>query len=177
MVLNVHRKYNINYIIIFDISFITGHVAYASTNKTKIVRIETELFSVFTPGGPASSLRACFDAVLLPQSYQYPNLSEGADSVGGQLRGDKECPFSGVINSGRVWRKVPENDTHSVPQDNSLSETPLPAPLRRPSHRFLGAECHCSVILEGHSKAIYGNSFSVSLLCFTWVYINLRTNV
>ena len=27
---------------------------------------------------------------LLPQSYQYPNLSEGADRVGGQLRGDKE---------------------------------------------------------------------------------------
>ena len=26
------------------------------------------------------------------QSYQYPNLSDGADSVGGQLRGDKECP-------------------------------------------------------------------------------------
>ena len=32
--------------------------------------------------------------MLLPQSYQYPNLSrEGADRVGGQLRGDKECPF------------------------------------------------------------------------------------
>ena len=30
--------------------------------------------------------------MLLPQSYQYPNLSEGADSVGGQLHGDKECP-------------------------------------------------------------------------------------
>ena len=30
----------------------------------------------------------------LPQSYWYPNLSEGADSVGhGQLRGHKECPF------------------------------------------------------------------------------------
>ena len=27
---------------------------------------------------------------LLPQSYQYPNLSEGADRVGGQLRGDKD---------------------------------------------------------------------------------------
>ena len=30
------------------------------------------------------------------ESDQYPNLSEGADHVGGQLRGDKECPFSGV---------------------------------------------------------------------------------
>ena len=39
-----------------------------------------------------------------------PNLSVGADRVGGQLRGDKECPFNGVIKSGRVWRKVPESD-------------------------------------------------------------------
>ena len=37
--------------------------------------------------------------------YQYPNLSEGADRVGGQLRGDKEYPFSDVTKSGRVWRK------------------------------------------------------------------------
>ena len=34
--------------------------------------------------------------------------------VGGQLRGDKECPFSGVTKSGRVWRKVPESDARSV---------------------------------------------------------------
>ena len=40
--------------------------------------------------------------MLLPQSYQYPNLSEGADCVGGQLRGDKEYPFSGVTKSGRL---------------------------------------------------------------------------
>ena len=45
---------------------------------------------------------------------QYSNLSEGADRVGGQLRGDKECPFSGVTKSGRVWRKVPESDDRSV---------------------------------------------------------------
>ena len=51
---------------------------------------------------------------MLLQSYQYPNLSEGADRVAGQLHGDKECPFSGVTNSGRVWRKVPESDTRSV---------------------------------------------------------------
>ena len=29
------------------------------------------------------------DAKLLPQSHQYPNHSEGADRVAGQLRGDK----------------------------------------------------------------------------------------
>ena len=51
---------------------------------------------------------------LLPQSYQYPNLSEGADRVAGQLRGEKECPLSGVTKSGRVWRKVPESDARSV---------------------------------------------------------------
>ena len=49
-----------------------------------------------------------------PQSYQYPNLSEGADRVAGQLRGDKECPFSGVTKSGRVWRRVPESDARSL---------------------------------------------------------------
>ena len=43
---------------------------------------------------------------MLSQSYQYANLSEGADRVGGQLRGDKECPFSGVTKSGRVWSKA-----------------------------------------------------------------------
>ena len=50
---------------------------------------------------------------------QYPNLSEGADHVGGQLRGNKECPFSGVTKSGRVWRKVPESDARSVVQSLS----------------------------------------------------------
>ena len=51
---------------------------------------------------------------MLPQSYQYRNLSEGVDRVGGQLRGDKECPFSGVTRSGSVWRKVPESNARSV---------------------------------------------------------------
>ena len=53
-------------------------------------------------------------ARLLPQSYQYPNFLEGADRVGGQLCRDKECPFSGVTKSGRVWRKVPESDAQRV---------------------------------------------------------------
>ena len=71
-------------------------------------------FFFFTRGGCASCLRACLGARVLPQSYQYPNLSEGADSIGGQLRGDKECPLSRVTKSGRVWRKVPESDARSV---------------------------------------------------------------
>ena len=53
-------------------------------------------------------------ASLFPQSYQYPNLSEGSDRVGGQLHGDKECPFSDVTKSDRVWRKMPESDARSV---------------------------------------------------------------
>ena len=60
------------------------------------------LLFLFTRGGCASCLRACLGAKLLLQSYQYPNLSEGADRVGGQLRGDKECPFSGVTKSGSL---------------------------------------------------------------------------
>ena len=43
-----------------------------------------------------------------------PKLSEGADSVRGQLRGDKECFFNGVTNSGRVLRKASEGDAGSV---------------------------------------------------------------
>ena len=67
----------------------------------------------FTQDGRISCLRACLDDMSLPQSYHYPNLPERADRIGGQLRGDKECPFSGVINSARVWRKDPESDEMS----------------------------------------------------------------
>ena len=70
----------------------------------------------YTRSGCVSCLRACLGTRLLPQSHQYPNLSEGTDGVGGQLRGDKECPFSGLTKSGRVWRKVPESDAQSVTQ-------------------------------------------------------------
>ena len=67
------------------------------------------------PGVDASHVYgACLG---ISQSYQYPNLSEGADLVRGQLRGDKECPFSGVTKSGRVWRKVPESGARSVESD------------------------------------------------------------
>ena len=59
-------------------------------------------FFFFIRGGCVSCLRTSLGARLLPQSYQYPNLSEGADRVAGQLRGDKECPFSGVTTSGSL---------------------------------------------------------------------------
>ena len=62
------------------------------------------------------------------QSYHYLNLLEGADRVGGQLRGDNECPFSGVTKSGRVWRKVPESDAFSA---DSLTVSVQPVPCYR----------------------------------------------
>ena len=89
--------------------------------KPKLFKLRRN--SLFTRGGCVSCLRACLGARLLPQLYQYPNLSESAssssssesaDRVGGQLRGDKEWPFSGVTESGRVWRRVPESDSRSV---------------------------------------------------------------
>ena len=67
----------------------------AQINQTRLNRHGTLfiyfLFLFFTQGVCVSCLRAWLGA-------QYPNLSEGADRVGGQLHGDKECPvFSGVI--------------------------------------------------------------------------------
>ena len=53
-------------------------------------------------------------------------LSEGADRVGGQLRGDKECPFSGVTKSGRVSRKAPESGARSVTESVFLLRRDLP---------------------------------------------------
>ena len=65
--------------------------------KPKSFELRRNFF--FTQGGCVSCLHACLGARLLPQSYQYPNLSEGTDHVGGQLHGDKECPFSDITKS------------------------------------------------------------------------------
>ena len=64
--------------------------------------------------GCVSCLRACLGARLLPV-LSVPKPFAGR--VAGQLRGNKECPFSGVTKSGRVWRKVPESDARSVGLD------------------------------------------------------------
>ena len=69
-------------------------------------------------------LRSCLDVMLLPQFYYYTNLSEGTDSVSGQLHGNKKCPFIGVTHSGRVWRKVPKSNAWSV---TWFSLSPLPS--------------------------------------------------
>ena len=74
-------------------------------------------FFVFFPAGvDASHVYVRAWALGCFQSYQYPNFSEGADRVGGQLRGDRECLFNGVTKSGRVWRKLPESDARCVGQ-------------------------------------------------------------
>ena len=86
--------------------------------------METELSILPGVDAPHVYVRAwalgCF------QSYEYPSLSEGADRVGGQLRGDKECPFSGVTKSGRAWRKVPESDARSVPHTHTQTHARTP---------------------------------------------------
>ena len=105
------------------------------------------IFNYFTRGKCVSCLRECSGARLLPQSYQYSNLSEGADRVGGHLRGDKECPFCGVTKSGRVWRKVQESGTRSVSPDVTLSGK-LRAPL---SGTFLQTLPDLVTPLKGHS--------------------------
>ena len=105
--------------IISDVCFITDHVAYTSSNKTKIVWIETLFFIFYFTWGECVSEFAlalcCFYSHI-----QYLDLSEGADCVGGQLRRDKKNPFSGVTKSGRVWRKVLESDARSMAQQSSL---------------------------------------------------------
>ena len=57
----------------------TAVFSYTSSNKTN----------------PGQMRHVYMRARLLPRSYQYPDLSEGTDRVGGQLRRDKECPFTG----------------------------------------------------------------------------------
>ena len=87
----------------------------------------------FTRGGCASRLRACLGARLLLQSYQYPNLSEGADRVGGQLRGDKRVSLQWRNQIGRVWRKVSESNARSVRSRVSFGWTHMYASPRSAS--------------------------------------------
>ena len=84
------------------VSFVTAHIPYASINKTK-----TELIwnSFCIRGRHASCLRVCLDATLLPQSYQCSSLLQGVDSVGGQMRGDKECPSQW---RNQFWKSLEE---------------------------------------------------------------------
>ena len=58
--------------------------------------------------------------MLLPQSYQYPNLSESADSVGGQLRGSKSVPLQW---RNQFWQSSLEEGAESDAQSVSAIHT------------------------------------------------------
>ena len=62
--------------------------------------METELFLPWVDA-PRVYVRA-WTLCSFHSLISTPNLSEGANSVGGQLRGDKECSFCGVTKSARV---------------------------------------------------------------------------
>ena len=91
----------------------TDHNLFEENGEPKRYRTEVLPLTSLTPYHQAKPAHN-FGVRSLLQSYQYPNLSEGADRVAGQLRRDKECPFNGVTKSGRVWRKVPEIGARSV---------------------------------------------------------------
>ena len=112
-------------------SFIGANKVYTRTNKTTIVWIETELFLL--PRVDASHVYVhvwalgCFYSIISTRTFR-----KDADRVGGQLHGDKECPFSGVTKSGRVWRKVSESDARSVRQQlTPVSYTHLTLPTTK----------------------------------------------
>ena len=95
------------------IVLITAFSAFASTNKSIIVRIEAEL--IYKPGRTRLMFICMLRRMLLQQSSQYPSLSEVADSAGGQIMcGDKEYPFSSITNYALEY--VPNSD---LPLDRS----------------------------------------------------------
>ena len=87
------------------VSFIAANRNFTPA-QTKPQSFESRRNSSFLPGVDASHVyvRAltlgCFYSHISTRTFRW------ALTVGGQLRGDKECPFSGVTKSGRVWRKV-----------------------------------------------------------------------
>ena len=88
------------------VSFIAANKVYTSTNKNTIFWIEAELF--YLPGVDASHVYV--RALALGCFYsQYQTFRRVLTALV-----DKECPFSGVTKSGRVWRKVLENNAQNV---------------------------------------------------------------
>ena len=88
-----------------------------------------------------------FGAMLLPQYFICTRTfrREMAASVD-KLRGDKECLFSGVTSSGRVWKRVAESDARSVASAQTPSSTsgtshgPIyTSPWNQYSHQSSGA--------------------------------------
>ena len=105
-------------IIFGRVSFITVHNPYASANKTKRVRIETELS--FLNSGAGAPDAYVHDSALCclrcPNTQPFHQFTEGGDSVrrwggfGKQMRGDQKYPFNGVSKYGKVFGgRVPES--------------------------------------------------------------------
>ena len=90
------------------ISFIAANKVYTSTNKTTIIWIEMEL--LFFPRVDASHVYMC--ALALGCFCSHIGTRTFQRALTALL--DRECPFSGITKSGRVWRKVPESDTQRV---------------------------------------------------------------
>ena len=111
--------------IISDVCFITDHVAYASSDKTKIVIRDGTLFIYFLPGVdvPHVSVRAwalgCFYSHISTRTF-WRALTASVDSCAVIKI---ECPFNGGTKSGRVWMKVPESNAGSVPSSNTPVST------------------------------------------------------
>ena len=89
------------------VSFIAVSKVYTSTNKSTVVWIETELL-FFSPGVDASHVHVgalalgCFYSRISTRTFRRALTA----SLPGQLRGDRECPFSGVTKP--VWQCLEE---------------------------------------------------------------------
>ena len=86
-----------------------------------------ELFFFFTPGQTYLMFTGMLGRWVASAVLLIPKPFGGADSVSGQLCEDKECPFNGATNSGRVWSKVPESDVLSVLLSNTNTHFALPS--------------------------------------------------
>ena len=74
---------------------------------------------------PATQIIAGISFITVHIAYPIINKNcLNADSMHGWMCRDKECPFSGITNSGRVWRKVLKSEawgvTGALPQDHTF---------------------------------------------------------
>ena len=113
-------------------------------------------------------------AWALAQSDQYSNLLEGADCIGGQLCGDKECLFSGVTKSGRVWRKVPESDAWSVCTQHKMTSL-----FMNKITSFVGSPCPDPLLkCESSLRLWKSNTFCTPILIYkVWVALHWKCTV
>ena len=73
-----------------------------------------ELSSLPMADAPYIYMHAAWTLCCFHSLISTHNFCRALTALVDKLPGDKECPFSGVTSSGRVWRKVPESDAGSV---------------------------------------------------------------